>query len=336
MKTCIYCKTNDQSAFRGVEHLIPQSFGKFSSETPTLKCVCDECNSFFAKELDQVLARDSWEGVNRYKKGIKSREQRPIKRLKFTLEEVPEMGIFGGMVFEGVDSRTGQLLQPTKGQFHIRNKKTDKYDVFFEDEIKDIKLDDGIYGAKGTRDTKIYAPSEEKHKAVIEELKKIGIDYKIKEKSNPPFVEGKKDDEVVELPILVSGTIDSPVKRALIKILLNFSAFYIGAEEVIKPEWDKARNYVRFNSEPILGKVNNKSFWGDETETMRLASDSFNIVVENDGENVVGKIQIYNFYTYVFILAEKYNIPANKEKAMRFTRGEKPLLAEKRTRPSPT
>lgn len=35
MKTCIYCKTKDQAVFQGVEHLIPQSFGKFGSETPT-------------------------------------------------------------------------------------------------------------------------------------------------------------------------------------------------------------------------------------------------------------------------------------------------------------
>lgn len=331
MKTCIYCKTQDQSLFKGVEHLIPQSFGKFSSETPTLKCVCDECNAFFAKELDQVLARDSWEGVNRYKKGIKSREQRPIKRLKFSLEKVLEMGDFGGMVFEGVDGITGKLLKP-KGQFQIRNKKTNGFDVFFTDQIKDMKLDDETYGAKGTRETKIFASSEAEHQIVIDELKKIGIDYKIREKFSPPFIQDKKDDEMIQLPILVEGTIDHPVKRALVKILLNFSAHYIGEDEIIKPEWSKARNYVRLNSEPILGKIDTKPFWGEETDTMRLTGDSFNILVENEGQNVIGKIQVYNFYTYTFILAENHNISLGKEKAMRFTKGEKPFLAEKRTR----
>ena len=100
----------------------------------------------------------------------------------------------------------------------------------------------------------------------------------------------------------------------------------------MKSEWDKARDYVRANSEPLLGKADNKPFWGDETETMRLASDSFNIVVENENVNVIGKIQVYNFYTYTFILAENHNIPPEKEKAMRFTKGEKPFLAEKRFR----
>ncbi len=330
MKTCIYCRSQNQSLFKGVEHLIPQSFGTFSSETPTLKCVCDECNAFFAKELDQILARDSWEGVERYKKGIKSREQRPIKRLKFSLENTPEMGEFGGMVFEGVDATTGKLLHP-KGQFHIKNIKTKKFDVFFTDAIKNIKLDDETYGVKGTRETKIFANSEEEHQAVFDEVRKIIPTYKIKEKFQPPFIQGRKDDEVIELPIWIEGTIDHPIKRGLIKILLNFSAYYIGNEEVLKSEWDKARDYVRLNSEPILGKADTKPFWGDETEVMRLPNDSFNILVENKGKDVIGKIQIYNFYTHTFILAENHSIPIGKEKAMRFTKGKPPYRAEKRT-----
>ncbi len=330
MKTCIYCKTEDQSVFKGVEHMIPQSFGKFGSDTPTLKNVCDRCNAFFAKELDQVLARDSWEGINRYKKGIKSREQRPLKRLKMSLEKVPEMGDFGGLVFQGVDSSTGKLLPP-KGQFQIKNLKTNEFDVFFLGEIKDVKLDDETYGKTNTRETKIFAFSEEEHDAVLEEVKIIIPTYKIKEKFYPPFMEGKKDGDTVELPIWIKGTIDNPIKRALVKILINFSDYYLGEEEVLKPQWDKARDYVRIDAEPTMGKLDTEPFWSEETETMRLMNNSFNIRIENDRKNVIGKIQVYNHYTYTFILAENHNIPPNKERAMRFTKGEKPFMGEKRT-----
>lgn len=329
MKTCIYCKTKDQAVFQGVEHLIPQSFGKFGTETPTLKNVCDDCNGYFAKELDQVLARDSWEGINRYKKGIKSREQRPLKRLRISLEKVPEMGDFGGLVFSGVDSSTGKLLPP-KGQFQIKNIKTGEFDVFFLEEIKDMKLDDELYGKAGTRTTKIFAFSEDEHDEVLEEVKKIIPTYTIKEKFRPPFMEGKKDGDTVELPIWIEGTIDNPVKRALVKILLNFAAFYMGEDEVLKPEWNSAIAYVRQNAEPIMGKLDTDPFWGEETKNMRLMNDSFNIRIENEGKNVVGKIQVYNHYTYTFILAENYNIPPEKERAMRFTKGEKPFVGEKR------
>jgi len=74
---CIYCRTVDTERFRGVEHVIPQSFGTFGDQTPTLKTVCDDCNDYFKKELDQVLARETIEGLTRYNKGIYSSETRP-------------------------------------------------------------------------------------------------------------------------------------------------------------------------------------------------------------------------------------------------------------------
>lgn len=63
---------------------------------------------------------------------------------------------------------------------------------------------------------------------------------------------------------------------------------------------------------------------------MRLAGDSFNMIIENSGPNVIGKIQIYNFYTYTFILVENYNIHSNKEAAARFTKDKEPFLVQKR------
>jgi len=57
---CIYCKTEDPQKFKSVEHVFPQSFGVFGSQTPTLKdCVCDDCNQYFMKHLDQLIARES-------------------------------------------------------------------------------------------------------------------------------------------------------------------------------------------------------------------------------------------------------------------------------------
>jgi hypothetical protein len=62
---------------------------------------------------------------------------------------------------------------------------------------------------------------------------------------------------------------------------------------------------------------------------MRLVGDSFNIVVDNDGKNVVGRLQAYNFYTYEFVLVENYNIPSGG-KGARFTKGKTPWFANKR------
>ena len=53
--SCIYCAACEPNHFKGCEHVIPQSFGLFGTHTPTLDCVCDDCNAYFSRELEQVL-----------------------------------------------------------------------------------------------------------------------------------------------------------------------------------------------------------------------------------------------------------------------------------------
>jgi hypothetical protein len=104
---CVYCGNRDLAFFTKREHVIPQSFGTFGSETPTLQCVCDGCNSFL-RELDQLLARETLEGITRYKKGRFSRETREQKELRFSLADVAEVGDFAGALVAGVEGRTGK------------------------------------------------------------------------------------------------------------------------------------------------------------------------------------------------------------------------------------
>jgi len=172
-KLCIYCGNTNNSDFKGREHVLPQSFGKFGSRTPTLGCVCDRCNDFFKKELDQILARETLEGVTRYKKGMFSRETRPQKDMRFSLGEGDETGEFGGVLIRGVDGKTGKLLPPIS-QFHVLNKKTSKWDKFTKEQIKDLNLQEDIYGKGGERQYKIFAPSSEEHDTIVIELKKAG------------------------------------------------------------------------------------------------------------------------------------------------------------------
>jgi hypothetical protein len=82
---CIYCLKDSDVTFRGVEHVIPEAFGTFGSNTPTLHCVCDDCNAYFGRVLDQLLARETIEGISRYTRGQLSRESRAQKRLEINL-----------------------------------------------------------------------------------------------------------------------------------------------------------------------------------------------------------------------------------------------------------
>ncbi|MDE1924921.1 MAG: hypothetical protein KGH79_01945 [Patescibacteria group bacterium] len=335
MPPCIYCKTEDPEKFKGVEHVIPRSFGTFGAKTPTLKCVCDDCNVFFMKELDQVLARETLEGVTRYKKGIYSREARPQTKLKFSLAESPEVGDFHGAAV-AVDGTTGKLMAPP-AQYKILNKQTGKHETYRENQLKDLKITDEVYGKPGERETGIIAPSHDALDAFIKKLHEAGIPYKEKERYQPPFVkamEGMPDDGVSTLEVTIDGKIDDTVKRALVKVLFNFAAYNLGAVEMLKSEWDMARNFIRFAGETLKGRVTQKPFWdGQETEKIRFLDDSYNLRIENQNGNVVGVLQFYNLFTYEFILLESYQIPPEQEVAYRFTPGQEPFIGRKMTMP---
>ena len=333
-KTCIYCLQTDPSRFRGVEHVIPQGFGRFGSETPTLDCVCDDCNANFGRELDQLFTRDTHEGISRYSRGQFSRETRHQRRLSLTLVDAAEAGDFLGLRVS-VDGTTGRLMPPA-AQFHVHNFRTGKDEVYFLPQITGLTLPEAEYGRpsaegeKGTWRCKIFAPSREAHDAMVDALQLAGIDFR----AGTPF-ESPWNSEAGEEPsflVEISSEVDKPHKRAIAKILMNFVAFHLGCDEALAPRWDFLRRFVLTGEGEIKARLSNRPFWtGQETDQLRFQDDSINVRIENLDGNIVGAIQFYNLHTYEIILVENNSLRPDQEIGRRYKPGEPPLLGEKRT-----
>ena len=326
LPSCIYCSISDPKYFTGREHVIPESFGSFGSQTPTLKCVCDVCNSYFGRELDTLLARETLEGIGRYKQGKFSKERRLQKRLRITLREGEETGEFGGAVVAGLDATTGHL-EAIPFQLQVLNFKTGKIDVFFEDQIGKFDLPEDTYGKLGARKITIFAPSKEAHDSFVEKLRSFGIEIVLGRGFTLSSVSANaKEGEALTRPVFVEGVFDDMHRRALAKILLNFAAKYLGYDEVQKPEWGAVKHYVRFGKGAMAARISDKPFWtGQETANMRYASDSINVRIENHERGLLGVIQFYNQITYELVLIEGYTVPKEMELAIRFTPGEVPM-----------
>ena len=332
--TCIYCDETDPGKFRGVEHVVPQSFGTFGSSTPTLTCVCDSCNAYFGRELDQLLARDTLEGISRYARGQRSRESRPQRRLSIALAEGPESGAFAGMRVT-VDGTTGQLARP-RAQFHVFNFETQANEVYFLDQIAGLTLPEAVYGAPGspTRrwQSRVLAPTKEEHDEMVAALQAQGIPFEPGEPFQRPdsFAQGSGS-----VPVSIEGEVDTPHKRALAKILFNFVAWSLSHDEALSSKWDFVRNYVRRGEGAIKGRLTERPFWnGQETEAQRFVDDSIDIRIENRDGNIVGALQFYGRFTYEFVLAEGQVLPPDGEVGYRFTPGSAPVRGE-RTRIAP-
>ena len=332
-KICIYCHQTAPDRFRGVEHVIPQGFGRFGSKTPTLDCVCDDCNGYFGRELDQLLTRDTYEGISRYSRGQLSSEARPQRRVSLSIADAGEAGDFVGFRVS-VDGTTGQLMLPA-AQFHVHNFKTGKDEVYFLPQIPTLVLPEGDYGKpgahgeKGTWRCKVLAPSREDHDALVEALQRAGIDFRPGTPFQIPW-----ESETGEAPsflVEIASEIDKPHKRAIAKILMNFVVFHLGRDEALKPRWNFLRRYVRIGEGEIKARLSNRPFWtGQETDQLRFRDDSISIRIENLDGNIVGAIEFYDHPIYEMILVEKDALAPDQEIARRYTPGELPLHGEKR------
>ncbi len=322
MARCIYCLNVDPEKFLGREHVIPESFGTFGSATPTLKCVCDECNTYFKKELDQFFARESLEGITRYRKGISSRESRRQNAIKLLLGRFPKLEKFEGAAV-WIDGTTGKIMPPD-AQVHFKNEKGE-YEIFFKHQLPELDWKAQKLSDKGL---KLYASSPESYSELITELGRIGINYV--EKESFIFSAEGSDEETLSGEIQIEGTVDARYRRAMAKILLNFAAKYIGAEEIFKNPWEQARRFVRYGDNPLRARAHTGPFWVQESQNRRFEDRGYNLRIECIDGNTVGSLQFFNLYTHQIILAEDYCLDPEKEIAMRFVPDTEPLRAKKR------
>lgn len=322
MAACIYCGEGDPAKFSGREHVIPQAFGTFGGKTPTLKCVCDPCNRALGHELDQMLARETLEGLARYGQGRRSKEMRPQRRLRFTLADETEAGGMLGAAFAGLDPTTNQLL-PLATQLQIENRQTGKVDIFTRAELGRFTLPEDVYGPVGERKLNIFAPSKVEHDAFLDELNQAGLEMRMAGPSQLGINPSVDETGEPTLGVHVEGTFDDVHRRALAKIFINFAAFYLG-DEVNGARWASLKRFIRYGEGKLGARISNAPFWsGQETQTTRFP-DAINVRLENHARGVVGVIQFYNRYTYELLLLEGERL--DREIAARFEDGEEPMF----------
>lgn len=102
MPVCIWCRADKDESEFNVEHVMPQSFGTFEANLTLVNEVCKDSNDYFAKNLEPSLARDSLEGFDRFRYGLKppsefsSLGKRSTSRVQ--IAEGPNAGAWGFIV----------------------------------------------------------------------------------------------------------------------------------------------------------------------------------------------------------------------------------------------
>lgn len=330
MYRCIYClETKPESEFNK-EHVIPQAFGKFGSATPTLvNCVCRGCNDYFAKALDPVLSRDTYEGITRHAIGIKSREARPQNRVQLLLPNADEYGEFrGARVW--LDGTVNGLSMHTQTGF--LNKESGEREFFIDSEISDME---SLPEHLADKDILVLAPSQDDHDRMVKILleKKLIKKYELKETFSA-------DGFPTTTKPMIKGAVDEMVRRALAKVAMNFAAKYIGVETVLSDEWNTVRRFVRYGEGEVASRASNRPFWGDETADLRIGSIEapdaiYNIRIENKPEGIVAALEFSHVFLHEIIIVADGRLLDSKEVAYAFIPGEEPVKGIKANKKPP-
>src|SRR5438309_864352 len=133
MATCIYCRVSKGPFTR--EHVIPEGFGRFKGALVVQ--ICDECNQEFGRTIDLALNRQSVEGFERYRFGVKKPAE--IEKFKYSSLKlrVKEQGDFDGAQFvQRADPAGEKIVSLIVPGIAVRRKEGEGVVHFTESEVR--------------------------------------------------------------------------------------------------------------------------------------------------------------------------------------------------------
>ena len=295
---CIYCREDKPaSAYKKVEHVIPQSFGKFKNNLTLRGLVCDLCNQFFGDKLELDLARDTLEGSSRAQFEVRRPEEfRSVERSSRLRYKLAEGEFKGAHAFLDFSPTEGKVVLKPLAQVGFRQKTSREYQYFLLDEIPErMSLETSGFDLDAAGGIRMVGSAVEE---ISGRLRDRGIAF------NPV---GEVMGESSSLLVLREGSIDDTIRQAMAKIAFNYLARWEGGDIVRHLSFDPIRSFVRHGITPSypLVQINQDAILADEGSKRRLGH-LVTVAWAADGASIVAQVSLFNWLTYVVCLARNY------------------------------
>lgn len=300
LSPCIYCGSTAPRV--GREHVVPQAFGKFEQNL-TLDCVCDECNTYFCRELDLPLARDGTEGFLRLQRGLKpatAARQLLNRRIATTIEEPgPYLGAHA--VFDA--DLSGEDIQPTPvPQVGFSRTGSARMTWIREDELSADTV--APFRGPGVH-VRVVAQREEDQQRLVERIRELGISF---------IPQGRFEEPVTNTEnrvwVETAFKVDQTVLRGMAKIAFNYAAKMLGSELLRRAEFNEVRDYIRLGDLPGYPpvRVSRKPILGDDPELGERQTNGHLVCVGWGGQktSIVGSVSLFNELTYDVLLCRNF------------------------------
>lgn len=236
MRRCIYCLAEKDEVDFDREHVIPRAFGTFDTDTMVLTCVCKKCNGEFGTTIDEKLARDTLEGLDRVQAGLKkAAEFKTLGHRSTTHVQLDKDGPMQGALAHHVPDPSGNglavALLPQVGFSPVG---ANKFDWFL---LRELPTRDDLVVRGYERGTELLiktwgAPIE----TCVTALEARGFaGFKVEAQMQPPS--GPAKSETV-------AHMGDPDFRALAKIAFNYLTATTSPQFVLQPQFNDIRRYI--------------------------------------------------------------------------------------------
>lgn len=288
---CIYCGSTRPPANR--EHVLSRALGTFERNW-TLDSVCDECNKYFADNLELPLGRDSREALFRIDLGLKpasGAEQLLNRRVKISLHDP---GQFDGIRVQMAPSHDGTEMIPVPVPQVGLRRETDDWRFLTEKELTPENVQE--FREASSLEIRIYGVGPDCDR-LRQRLAVAGIDFvETGRATNQPITEQSA------LTVVYDINVDETIVRAACKIAFNYAAKVLGPGTVRDARFDAARRFVRYGEAPVrLATVQQLSVLvGPGAESARVHACGLGW----DRGYLVALVSLFNEITYGLRLCE--------------------------------
>lgn len=293
-KKCIYCtKTKKKSEFNA-EHVIPQSYGKFEQNL-TLHCVCKKCNTQFGKDLDEPLACDSIEAVDRIRYGIKDASSfRSLGKRSTLHRRVTEPGpLNGAYLFLEAGPNGNELRHKYPRQVGFALSPEGPFEWFLIDELPP-KAEIIAKGYLGNGFMRFQGfGSAEDAKAAVE-----AAGYA--PSSGAMF----RHTEEQCLAAETVGFVGDGHCRAMAKIAFNYFAFVFGPATALMSQFNVVRSYIVDGVQPPerIVTLHPSNHVVDRNSDGAQVNGHY-IAVRRDGPRIVAELSLFLRLRYTVVLS---------------------------------
>jgi len=293
-RRCIYCLSSKDEAAFNREHVVPTAFGTFENNL-VLDCVCEECNSFFAKGIDLKLARDTVEGLDRYRWGLKPvADYKGLGRRTTNRVEIMQDGPLRGALCEYRPSADGNEfdIHPLP-QVGFAQAEDGPYEYFTLDSVP---TKEDLVARGYVRGSRLFMRSL--GTSLLEASAALAAaGFTLEEASSlPPPPPGRVRADFV-------FRISHPEFRAVTKIAMNYLACMAGPAVALMPNFNEARRYVRedVRPRPSIVEIIAPLHVG-RTSTSRSVLAHF-LTVERHLDRVVAQVSLLGRFRYLVTLS---------------------------------